>query len=74
MGKLEARKVLLIDDLAGAADPAPRLHRSLAEVYRAQVVTLTAALAADDGADLREQVPRPGREHPPDPGGRPAAD
>jgi site-specific DNA recombinase len=53
---LEARKAALEAELAGAEVPAPRLHPALAEVYRARVAKLTAALEADDGAELREQV------------------
>ncbi len=47
---------MLAEELAGAEAPAPRLHPGLAEVYRTRVAELTAALAADDGAELRERV------------------
>ena len=55
---LETRKAVLAEELAGAEPPAPRLHPGLAGVYRTRVAELTAALAADDGAELRERVRR----------------
>jgi len=56
MAELEARKVVQAEELAGVEAPAPRLFPGLAEVYRTRVAELTAALAADDGAELRERV------------------
>ena len=44
------------EELGGAEAPAPRLHPGLAEVNRTRVAELSAALAADDGAELRERV------------------
>ena len=49
-------KLLLSEELAHARAPAPRLRPGLAEVYRERVAEVTAALAADGGAGLRERV------------------
>ena len=60
MQGLERRREALEAELAAAAEPKPRLHPGLAEIYRAKVAGLHEALAAEDG----------GR----DPGGDPGAD
>lgn len=56
MRALERRTAELEAELAGAEAPAPRLHPGLAEGYRARVAELTATLAADGAAELRERV------------------
>lgn len=43
-------------ELAQAVEPAPRLHRNLAEVYRQRMAQLSEVLMADDGAEAREVV------------------
>jgi hypothetical protein len=56
MVSLEARREELKRSLAGATAPAPRLHPSLAQVYRRKVAELADALAREDGAEVREQL------------------
>ena len=53
---LEGRRLTLEAKLAGATEPAPRLHPNLAEIYRQKVAALVDALARDDGAKGRELV------------------
>jgi site-specific DNA recombinase len=53
---LERRKAALEDELAGAEAPAPRLHPSLADLYRERIADLARVLAADDAAETREVV------------------
>ncbi len=53
---LEARRIVLEAEAANAVAPAPRIHPSLAEVYRAKVATLQPVLAKDDAAAARELV------------------
>jgi site-specific DNA recombinase len=45
LDELERRKAVLETEIAGAPAAAPRLHPSLAEVYRHKVATLQDALA-----------------------------
>jgi site-specific DNA recombinase len=54
--ELERRKAELEAELAGAEAPAPRLHPSLAEVYRERIAELARVLEADDAAEAREVV------------------
>ena len=56
MPVLERRREALEAELAAAAEPKPRLHPGLAEVYRAKVAGLHEALAAEDGAEIREAI------------------
>jgi hypothetical protein len=56
MQALERRREALEAELATAAEPEPRLHPGLAEVYRQKVATLQEALAAEDGAETREAL------------------
>ena len=56
MQGLERRREALEAELAAAAEPKPRLHPGLAEVYRAKVAALHEALAAEDGAEVREAI------------------
>ena len=56
MAALENRRLALEAELATATAPAPRLHPNLAETYRRKVADLVAALAQEDGAELREMV------------------
>ncbi|MBX6376788.1 MAG: hypothetical protein IRZ13_21490, partial [Acetobacteraceae bacterium] len=56
LAALERRKGELEAELAVCDAPAPRLHPNLAEVYRRRVAELTAALAAEDAAEVRERV------------------
>ncbi len=53
---LEARRATLESELAGASAPAPRLHPSLAEHYRARMAELAEAVSDDAAPALREQV------------------
>lgn len=53
---LEARRELLERELRDAMEPPPRLHPSLARIYRAKVASLAEALSGEDGAAAREQV------------------
>ena len=48
MVRLEARKAEVEALLAGAVDPAPMLHPSMADMYRLKVSTLASALACED--------------------------
>ena len=56
MAALETRKVALQAELASAEVPAPRLHPSLAQVYRDRVAELTRVLAQDDAAEAWELI------------------
>ena len=56
MQGLERRRQALEAELAAAAEPKPRLHPGLAEVYRAKVAGLHEALAAEDGGETREAL------------------
>ena len=57
MQGLERRREVLEAELAAAAEPKPRLHPNLAEVYRQKVAALHEALAAEDGGhEVREAL------------------
>ena len=57
MQGLERRREALEAELAAAAEPKPRLHPNLAEVYRQKVAALHEALAAEDGGhEVREAM------------------
>lgn len=53
---LEARKVQLEREITQAAQPAPRLHPNLAEIYRQKVSGLIETLNGSDAEGLREQL------------------
>jgi site-specific DNA recombinase len=53
---LEARRIVLVTELASSVSPAPRLHPNLAEVYRQKVAALAEALTQDDTSQAREMV------------------
>jgi site-specific DNA recombinase len=54
MQALERR--LLEAELATAAEPKPRLHPGLADIYREKATTLQEPLAAEDGLEMREAI------------------
>ena len=56
MAALEAQQRALEAELAAMTSPAPRLHPSLAEVYRERVASLAEALNSDDGLEARDIV------------------
>jgi site-specific DNA recombinase len=56
LDELETRKAELERSLSAAPMPAPRLHPSLAEVYRQKVENLGAALGGDDAAEAMEVI------------------
>ena len=53
---LEARRLALEAEMAASVAPAPRLHPSLAEVYRQRVAELAEALSREDASEARELV------------------
>jgi site-specific DNA recombinase len=54
--ELERRRLELERELATAEAPAPRLHPSIAEVYRRKVKELHSALRAEDAGPARELI------------------
>ena len=57
MGRLEARKEELTDQLAKAERPPPLLHPSLAQIYRERISSLSEALGrADTRAEAAEAI------------------
>ena len=74
MQGLERRREALEAELAAAAEPKPRLHPGLAEVYRQKVAALHEALAAEDGARGARGDPGAGRGDRAGAGGRQAGD
>jgi len=56
MQNLERRREALEAELATAAEPRPRLHPALAEIYRQKVAALHEALAAEGGLEVQEAI------------------
>jgi site-specific DNA recombinase len=56
MQGLERRREALEAELATAAEPKPRLHPGLAEVYRQKVAALQESLGAENGHEAREAI------------------
>ena len=56
MQGLERRREALEAELASAAEPKPRLHPGLAEIYRQKVAALHDALAEEGGLEVQEAI------------------
>ncbi|MFO1039758.1 MAG: recombinase family protein, partial [Geminicoccaceae bacterium] len=56
MRALERRREVLEAEIAASVESKPRLHPGLAEMYRQKVASLQEALAAEDGAEVREAL------------------